>query len=347
MLLTPDRDNITTVVAEAHEPAFRARQVMRWIYCNRARTFRRMSDVPKRLRSVLAERISLAPLRPAGEVSSRRGGTTRFLFELLDGERVESVFMPDRKRLTVCISSQVGCPLGCLFCATGQAGFKRDLAPSEIVFQVMEIEKLRSAPTNIVVMGMGEPFLNTDALIEALEIMTSKDGLGYSQKKIVVSTCGIVPGIRRLMQAAVHPNLALSLNSPFEEERRKLMPGTARYSLSETLQAAAEYASATNRKLSLEYVLLGGANSSPRHAAAVAALAKESLANVNLIAYNNTPGASFKSPSSEEVNRFRDEIRRHGARVTVRYKRGRDIGAGCGQLRGCADATQQDQVSRP
>ena len=208
----------------------------------------------------------------------------------------------------------------------------------------MEAERLRSAPTNIVVMGMGEPLLNSDALIEALEIMASKDGLGYSQKKIIVSTCGIVPGIKKLLESPVHPNLALSLNSPFDEERTRLMPGVSGFPVLETLRAAADYASRTNRKLSLEYVLISGVNSAPRHAAAVAALAKEFLAKVNIIAYNNTPGSSFRSPSSEEVRGFRDEIRARGAPATVRFRRGRDIGAGCGQLRGCAGPNQDDQV---
>ena len=332
-LAAPDPDTIQRIVEDIGAPKYRAKQVLRWIYNRRAQSFDEMTDLPADLRAALSERIAVLPLKIARMQTSQSDDTSKFLFDLLDGNRIESVFLRDGRRKIACISTQVGCALACRFCATGKGGFVRDLSPAEIVHQVLAIERARERLTGIVFMGMGEALLNTDAVRQAIEIITSKDGLGMSSKRITVSTSGIVPGIRHLAGNRAKVNLAWSLNSPFNAERSKLMPVNSRHPIEQVVEALKEYIAVCGREVSVEYVLLDGVNMSRDHAEGLAAIARDIGAKVNLISYNQVEDARFATPSPEAVVRFRDRVRAEGAFVTIRFRRGRDIAAACGQLR--------------
>jgi len=295
-----------------------------------------MSNLPAGLRQRLHETFRVDCLEAVRVQTAADGGTRKFLFSLADGKRVESVAMEDAGRLTFCVSSQAGCGLGCRFCATGSMGLRRDLRSGEILGQVICMSRLVGPPRNVVFMGMGEPLLNVDAVIPALERLADPNCLDLGPRRIAVSTAGIVPGIRRLAAAPVKPSLALSLNSPFEEQRRELMPISRRYPLSEVLPACADYASVSGRRLMLEYVLLSGVNTSSEAARAVADIARAHRSVVNLIAFNPVPGRAFRPPSAQEVSGFRRVLESRGIEVTQRYRRGREIVAGCGQLTGRA-----------
>jgi len=227
----------------------------------------------------------------------------------------------------------VGCALQCAFCATGQGGFVRNLSPAEIVGQVLTIERAREPVTRIVIMGMGEALMNLEAVLPALDLITSADGLGMSAKKITLSTSGIVPGIRRLLEGTTRVNLAWSLNSPFAEERSRLMPVNERFPIADVASALKDYAARSGREVSVEYVLLDGVNMSRAHAEGVAHIAADIGAKVNLIAYNQTDEGPYASPRPEDVARFRDMVKEKGVFAGIRFRRGRDIAAACGQLR--------------
>jgi 23S rRNA (adenine2503-C2)-methyltransferase len=297
-------------------------------------SFDEMTNVPLDLRQDLETSYRLTSLETVGTRTSRDGETGKLLFELDDGERIESVWMNDEDRFTFCVSSQAGCPLDCRFCATGAMGFSRDLTAGEILGQVSALARETGELRNIVFMGMGEPLLNLDAVIPALQVLTDEQCFGLGERRITVSTSGIVPGIGRLATCPVSPNLALSLNSPFSEQRNNIMPVNKSNELDDVLKACRLYASQTGRRVSLEYVMLGGVNTSVACARALTELAEDLDAMVNLIALNPFPGCIFNSPSRDEVSRFRAALVRRGITVTQRYKRGRDIGAACGQLRG-------------
>lgn len=332
-LLAPDPTTVREVIAAMGAPPYRARQVLRWVYGERAQGFEEMTDLPQELRSRLAERLALHPLRVLKTQSSPVDDTSKFLFALPDGQRIESVFLRDGRRKIACVSTQVGCALGCRFCATGRGGLVRNLSPAEIVEQIVAIEKARERLTNVVIMGMGEPFMNADAVFEALDLMTADYGLGMSSKKITLSTSGVLPGIQRLLAGPVRTNLAWSLNSPFDKQRSELMPINARYPLADVAAACKDYAGRSGREVSIEYVLLKGVNMLSEHAEEVARIALDIGAKVNLIVYNPVEEAGFHAPTSVDVLRFRDEVKRAGAFVMIRFRRGRDIAAGCGQLR--------------
>ncbi|NOZ21657.1 MAG: 23S rRNA (adenine(2503)-C(2))-methyltransferase RlmN [Planctomycetes bacterium] len=329
----PNPDPIRRVVQEIGVPAYRARQVLRWIYNRRAQSFDEMTDLPAELRTALAERIAVQPLKIVKMQTSQIDDTSKFLFELPDGNRIESVFLRDGRRKTACISTQVGCALACRFCATGKGGFIRDLSPAEIVHQVLAMERARERVTSIVFMGMGEALLNTDAVIGAIEILTSKDGLGLSSRRITVSTSGIVPGIKHLAESPVKVNLAWSLNSPFNDERSTLMPVNKRYPIEHVIEALKDYTAASGREVSVEYIVIKKLNMSRDHAEALAEIAGEIGAKVNLISCNPVEDGRFATPSPEDVVRFRNHVKAAGAFATIRFRRGRDIAAACGQLR--------------
>ncbi len=316
------------------QPAFRVEQILEWVYRVRVLSFEEMTNVPLHLRAELEADYRLTSLKIVATRTSRDGETGKLLFELDDGERVEGVWMNDEDRFTFCVSSQAGCPLDCRFCATGQLGFSRDLTAGEILGQVTALARETGDLRNIVFMGMGEPLLNLDAVIPALQALTDERCFGLGERRITVSTSGIVPGIGRLATSPASPNLALSLNSPFNEQRNNIMPVNKSNQLKDVLQACRLYASQTGRRVSLEYVMLRGVNTSVACARALTDLAADLDAMVNLIALNPFPGCIFTSPTRDEITRFRAALVRRGINVTQRYKRGRDIGAACGQLRG-------------
>jgi 23S rRNA (adenine2503-C2)-methyltransferase len=269
-----------------------------------------------------------------GRLRSGDGASGKLVLALEDGEEIESVWMRDGQRRTFCISSQAGCALGCTFCATGAAGFGRNLKLGEILGQVMSLARAEGWPANIVVMGMGEPLLNLDAVVPALESLSDPQRFGLGVRRITVSTAGVTPAIWELSRCSVRPNLALSLNSPFNAQRSELMPVNRRYPLSGVLKACKAYGESSGRHVLFEYLLLGGVNTSPPAACAVARLAREAGAWVNLIPFNPVPGCGFHPPERQEVQRFRAALEERGVRVTERFRRGRDILAACGQLRG-------------
>ena len=316
------------------EPAYRAGQILRWVYAERVDSFDAMTNLPLRLRTRLRDSFTFFSPRTIDRLRAGDGRSEKFLFQLEDGEEIESVWMNDGGRSTFCLSSQAGCGLNCRFCATGAAGFGRDLKLKEILGQVLAMAREKGGPANIVFMGMGEPLLNVGAVIPALESLADPQRFALGARRIAVSTAGVTPGIRELRNAPVRPNLALSLNSPFDEQRSELMPVNRRYPLAGALEACADYGARTGRRVIFEYVLLGGVNTSVAAARAVAGLASGLGALLNLIPFNPVARCAFRPPGDGEVSQFRGVLERSGIKVTQRFRRGRDIAAGCGQLKG-------------
>jgi len=316
------------------QPAYRLEQILSWLYREFAQSFQSMTDLPVSLRQELTGDFSFVAHAEGDRRCAKDGGTEKFLFRLADAEEIESVWMRDAGRVTFCISSQAGCSLGCRFCATGAAGFGRNLTVGEILGQVTAMSRARSPARNIVFMGMGEPLLNLNAVLPALEALADPRRFAVSPRRISISTAGVTPGILRLAVHPVHPNLALSLNSPFDAQRTELMPINRRFPLAEVLGACARYGERTGRRLLLEYVLLSEVNTSERHAHAVARIARQLSASVNLIAFNPVDGCGLRTPSAAEVSYFRSFLAAEDIDVSQRFRRGRQIAAGCGQLRG-------------
>jgi len=357
-LLDLTAEELATVLQGLGEPAYRFRQVWRWVFQEKAERFNGMTDLPLPFRRKLASHFTIGTMRVADRKRSERDGTTRYLLRLADGQAVESVLMLDRGRSTACISSQVGCAMGCAFCATGRMGFARNLAPSEIVEQVLILSRACTADdhpsdeeavprtlTNVVFMGMGEPLLNLKAVLAAARAMTDPTRLGMSPRRLTLSTCGIVPAIRRLADLRPKYGLALSLNSPFDDERSRLMPVNKRYNLASVLGACEEFVESGGR-LTLEYVMLHGVNDSVKHARALTRIAQRVRSRVNLIAYNHVPDTDFEAPDSGDIRSFRSLLQRAGVRATVRLRRGRDVEAACGQLRGECDNVKRVELQR-
>ena len=330
LLLSPER--VSAWLQESGAPPYRAGQLLEWVYAKRAASFDDMRNLPKPLRDALAAAFVLDPLACVHVASADRGATRKFLFELTDGARIESVSMRDGDRHTFCISSQVGCALGCVFCATGAMGFTRDLDTAEILGQVRWLAREAGALRNIVFMGMGEPLLNLDALLPALEALTDEKRFALGGRRITVSTVGIPDGIDALAAFAVHPNLALSLNSPFDDQRGELMPIARRHSLKDVLAACRRYGAASGRRLFIEFVLIGGVNTSRRAARELGRIARDLGAAVNLIQHNPIAGSDMAAPTRAESGLFAGILRDEKIEVTERFRRGRDIRAACGQL---------------
>ncbi|MDX1394964.1 MAG: 23S rRNA (adenine(2503)-C(2))-methyltransferase RlmN [Gemmatimonadota bacterium] len=330
------RDAIETTVAAHGEPSFRARQVEEWIYTHRARDFDEMTNLPLELRRRLADEFSLTPLE-ASYVARSADGTIKHLWALDDGERVESVLIPTRERLTLCISSQAGCALACRFCATGDFGFRRHLRAAEIVAQYRESARLAEREldrpiSNVVFMGMGEPLANLDEVVASLSVLHS--GFGLGARRITVSTVGLIPGIDELARRPEQFELAVSLHAPTHELRLDLMPIERRYPLPELFDALRRYQSRKNRRISLEYTLIGGVNDDPALAEALADQTHGLTVFVNLIPFNPIPSRPEWRPSAgAAIEAFSRTLDRRGVPNAVRAPRGRDIAAACGQLR--------------
>lgn len=311
-------------------PAYRARQVARRLWEAPAASFADMAELPAAMRDRLSELFDIPRLTLAARQSSA-DGTEKFLFRLADGEAIETVAIPEGRRLTLCISSQAGCALQCAFCATGAMGFSRNLEPFEIASQVRELLLLDPPlrPTNVVFMGMGEPLLNWRAVDTALTILNDANGIGIGARHITVSTVGILPGIQALAARPEQFRLAISVHAPSDALRRKLMPINTKYPLSEVIAAARDF----QRRVTFEYVMLGGVNDSTECALELAALAKECGAFVNLIPLHPGGAGSFIPSSGQATRAFADALRRERVEVAVRKSRGTDIAAACGQLR--------------
>jgi 23S rRNA (adenine2503-C2)-methyltransferase len=345
-------DQLAHLLGDWGEPRFRADQVWRWLYQSLVDDFEKMSNLPKKLRERLSSETDLNMLTVLAERVSPGGQTRKVLFGLRDGNTIESVLMRYRDRQTACISSQVGCGMGCVFCATGQGGLVRNLSAGEIVAQVIhfaresrgiEVERaagqgattqgLEQPISNIVLMGMGEPLANYAATWQAIETLTDGRGYNLGARRITLSTVGLVPLIRRLAEERLPINLAVSLHAPDDELRNQLVPVSEHYPLSELMAAVLEYVAKTGRRVTFEYALIDGVNDSPQSAQKLADLLDGLLCHVNLISLNPTPGSTLRPSPRERVNAFRDLLEGSGIPATVRMRRGIGIEAGCGQLR--------------
>jgi len=317
------------------EPAYRARQIASWVFERYAAGFDEMTNLPSDLRESLSASFSVSPLEMAFEARSR-DGTVKHLWRLRDGEQVESVLIPSRERVTLCLSSQAGCALGCRFCATGDFGFRRQLSAAEIVAQFRDSERIaRNAfgrgIANVVYMGMGEPMANLEAVLESLTLL--HEGFGFGARRITVSTVGLVPGIRALAARPEPFRLAVSLHAPEHALRETLVPVESRYPIPDLFEALRDYQKAKGRRITFEYTLIERVNDSPDLAQGLADLLEGLDAFVNLIPYNPIPGREWRPSPPERIAAFLGTLEARGVEAAVRRPRGRDIAAACGQLR--------------
>jgi 23S rRNA (adenine2503-C2)-methyltransferase len=313
-------------------PPFRARQLIHWIYRRYAATIEEITEFSGPLRKKLSERAYISSLGLVGSQKSR-DGTTKYLFRLEDGEMIESVLIPDRDRLTLCISSQVGCAMGCKFCLTGRVGLKRNLRAFEIVDQIIYVSRLilPERLTNIVFMGMGEPLANFDEVVESLWRITRL--MGISKRRITLSTSGIVPALLELPVRAPSVNIAISLNATSDIIRDEIMPVNRVYPLRMLLDACRSYPLEPRRRITFEYILLDGVNDSIDDARRLISLLKGIRCKINLIPFNAYEGAEFRSPSDKKVMAFQKMLIDGGLTALIRKSKGQDIRAACGQLR--------------
>jgi 23S rRNA (adenine2503-C2)-methyltransferase len=323
-------------LAERKEPSYRARQIWQWLFQKRALAFADMTNLSRPLRAELEERFSISRPLLLRRAQSQ-DGTVKYLFGWSDGATIESVLIPERHRLTLCVSTQAGCGFGCAFCATAQLGLKRNLTASEIVDQVLEAS--RTLPdhrriTHIVLMGMGEPLANYANTLRALEIMNDGAwGIGISPRRVTLSTVGLVPQIEKLI-AATQVNLAISLHAATEVLRGELMPVNRKYSLQQLMDCCRALPLPRRKRITFEYVLLRGVNDSPQDALALVKLLRGIPSKVNVIPFNPHPGSQYRRPGEPEIARFETVLRDAGVQINLRRPRGDDIQAACGQLQG-------------
>ncbi|MEI8079204.1 MAG: 23S rRNA (adenine(2503)-C(2))-methyltransferase RlmN [bacterium] len=328
------QDALRDWLAAGGAPAFCLKQINDWLWQRWVVNFHEMSNLSKALRDTLAASFRACSLELEGPPQIAPDGTRKYLFRLHDGQHLETVLIPAPGRHTICISTQVGCPVRCVFCASGRAGLVRNLSMAEMVDQVVfACRDLGERVNNIVVMGMGEPLLNLAQLIPALEGLSDPERFGLGARHITVSTSGIVPGIRELAACGRQWNLALSLHAASEESRQRLIPDGQRYPILEILAAGREYREKSGRMVTLEYVLIQGRNDSGTDLAGLARLARDLHAKVNLIPYNATSDGAFRPPEKGAVRRFADALAKAGVQVSVRREMGSGIDAACGQLR--------------
>ncbi len=327
---------LKTWMSENGDKPFRATQVYDWIYSKGAKSFDEMTNLSKELRAKLAGSLAFPAIKLVRTVDSEDGETTKYLWELADGKRVESVLIRSDDRRTVCISCQVGCPARCAFCASGKEGLLRNLSVGEIVEQVLHIDRILKVDgervCHLVFMGMGEPLENYEAVVESIGIFHDPAAFHISQRRITVSTVGVVEGIHRLAREDLHVNLVLSLHAPNQHVRKKIIPYARKYPLEEVLMAMDEYGRLTKRDITYEYTLLAGINDRLEHARELGALLKGKQCTVNLIPYNTVEGLNLKRPDGDAIADFRDCPEDLGINATWRYTKGKDIAAACGQL---------------
>ena len=334
-LLEYDKAGFEQLAAEAGMPKFRAGQLLQWVYQKHARSFDDMTNISKDLRAKLAEDYTVRTAEIVDEVVCK-DGTRKFLIKWPDGVLTETVLMEYHDRNTVCISTQSGCPVRCVFCASGQDGLQRNLTNGEIVEQVvLASDKLGKGKrlSNVVIMGMGEPFANFDSTLKAIEAINADWGLGIGARHITVSTIGIPERIIQFAEKCPQVTLAVSLHAPNDALRQELIPWAKKYPLKELMDAIVDYYDLTHREVTIEYVLLDGVNCLPKHAEQLAKLIRPHRCNVNLINYNTVLESGHKPASEKAVDNFMDILQQRGVNVHLRQSKGSDINAACGQLR--------------
>lgn len=329
-----NKEELTEFLLTLDDKKFRANQIINWIYNKSASTFDEMTDVKKELREKLREIALITDVKIKTKQISK-DGTIKYLLEYGDGSAAECVLMrfDNRGNLTACVSSQIGCPMGCAFCATGKRGFIRNMLPYEIVEQILTIQRdTKLKVTNVVFMGQGEPFLNFDNVYKAIEIINNELQIGI--RRITVSTCGIAPKIKEIANKELIPTLAISLHAPNTELRKQIMPVENKYNLNELKEALKFYTEKTGKRITLEYILIGKLTDTKEIALELARYMKDLKCNVNLIPYNPVFGDKFKKPDKKDIMTFKYLLEASGKKVTVRLERGADIDAACGQLAG-------------
>lgn len=319
-------------VQELGLPRYRAGQIRKWL--QQGASFEEMTDLPKSARELLASRATAGALRIAGRLQSHIDGTVKYLFDLGDGNLIESVVMRYRYGQSICVSTQAGCRMGCTFCASAHAGFIRNLTASEILEQVRAARKDLGVPiSRIVMMGVGEPLDNYDAVLAFMRRAHDSEDLRISYRRMSLSTCGVIPGIERLMAESLPVTLSVSLHTPFQEQRIRMMPVARKYPLDKLLEICNIYTLKTGRRITFEYAMIAGVNDSPEHAERLVSLLRSMLCHVNLIPVNTVDGTGYRRAERERIADFQSRLESGGLAVTVRRAMGRDIEAACGQLR--------------
>ena len=322
-------EELQEIVSGLNVPKYTAMQIAEWMYKKKSSSFDEMTNLPLKVRQQLNEKFSIGLTQPSN-VQTSTDGTKKYLFPTSGNRFIEAAYIPDNNRATLCVSSQVGCKMGCLFCMTGKQGFQSHLSAGEIINQVRslpEAEKL----TNIVYMGMGEPFDNLDQVMKSIEVFTSDWGYGWSPRRITVSTIGIIPAIKHFMEHS-ESHIAISMHSPFHEERKKLMPIENVYPLSAVIEVLRSFDIGKQRRISFEYIMFKGLNDTARHINEIARLLNGLRYRMNLIRFHPIPDTPLKSSTDERIEQFRAALVKKGIRTTIRASRGQDIFAACGLL---------------
>jgi 23S rRNA (adenine2503-C2)-methyltransferase len=325
-------EELERIVTSLDGKKYLAGYVFKFIHTQNGRDINAISSLSKAFRAQLIEQGWFISQLKIVESLSDPDGSAKYLFELADGERIESVLLPDEDRKTLCISSQVGCPMGCAFCATGRIQFRRNLTAGEIVDQVNTVEERVGRISNLVYMGMGEPLLNYDEVLKSIHIINHPSGKNIGIRHITISTCGIAPAIVRLTREEIHPRLAISLSAPTDPLREKLMPVNQRYPIAELFKAIRTYQNKTEQRVTFEYVLIDKINDSTTHARMLVKLLRGMACNVNLIEHNPYEGCEFTGSSRDRIAHFAAVLKEAGIETTIRFRLGRSIQAACGQL---------------
>ncbi|MBS3970305.1 MAG: 23S rRNA (adenine(2503)-C(2))-methyltransferase RlmN [Clostridia bacterium] len=337
-ILNYTRKELNSLLEEGGFPVYRSKQIYQWLYTKYVNDVNQMNNLPVNLRQWLINNYNWRFPKAIREQVSKIDGTAKFLVELVDEQTIETVLMfhggkAAKQRKTLCVSSQVGCPVGCVFCATGKMGLKRNLSTGEIIGQLLAVSRVHGKIDNIVYMGMGEPLLNYDNVLKSIRIITDEMGLNFSSRKITISTCGLAPEIKKLSEEKIPLTLAISLHAANNELRNALVPINKKYPLEDLLGAVKYFINKTNRKVTFEYILAKDINDSILHAKELAALLKGFLCNVNIIPANPVPGTAIKKPNARSIANFVQILQSKGIETVVRSEKGADIDGACGQLK--------------
>lgn len=322
-------DELKSIVLEEGLPAFSAKQIAEWLYKHNAESIDAMTNLSKKARQQLSAKYTVGLVKPE-KVSESADGTKKYLFPVLDSRYVEAAYIPDKDRATLCVSSQSGCKMGCLFCMTAKQGFQGNLTAGEILNQLRSIPEFEKV-TNIVYMGMGEPFDNLDNVLKSIQILTSDWGMGWSSKRITVSTIGLIPAMKQFIEST-SCHLAISLHTPFDDERKTLMPIQNVHPIADVIAELKQFRFTDHRRVSFEYIMFDGLNDTPRHVKELVKLLNGLTCRINLIRFHPIPGSPLRTSPDERIIQFRDSLTSKGIFTTIRASRGQDIQAACGLL---------------